>query len=298
VIPRFSIIIPVRRAEHTIAATLQSALEQCAGAPAEVIAVVAKSDPSHAALAAVQHPALTVLAVEGKQGVPQLRRIGVLASSAPFVILAEDHCTFPAGWGEGLVRAIEERHVEVSGGAVANGRRSLAGWAQYFSRYSAFLPPVKDGFATALPGNNACYRREVIESHRDLIGQGFWEAEFNDAIRRAGCRFWISGSATVVQRQHRGALSYAPLRFRHGRCYGARRVAEAETAERKRLLFRSPLIAPLLFYRALRNVLRKPGYAWRFLAVSPLVLIYVAAWAAGEITGYLAGGGDSCLETD
>ena len=296
--PRLSIVIPVRHAPRTIRSTIESALAQCHSYPAEVIAVVSSQDPSAALLAGFEDPALRVMVVEGKQGVPQLRRNGVLASSAPLIAIAEDHCLFPAGWAEGLARNIEERHVDVSGGPVGNGRLSIPGWAQYYSRYTAFLPPGVEAPVATLPGNNACYRREILDRHGRCIVDGFWEAEFNDTIRHAGYRFWISPSLVVKQRQHRGALEYVPLRYRHGRCYGARRMATATFAQRRRLLARAPLIAAVLFFRALRNVARKPGHRLRFLAVSPLVLAYVCAWAAGEIAGYLTGAGGSCLETD
>jgi hypothetical protein len=75
----------------------------------------------------------------------------------PFVAITEDHSLLPSGWIGGLLAAIEKDGMDVSGGPVSNGRRSVAGWAQYFTRYSNFMPPVTEGLTRSLPGNNTWY---------------------------------------------------------------------------------------------------------------------------------------------
>ena len=159
------------------------------------------------------------------------------------------------------------------------------------------MPPVKEGWTRLLPGNSACYRREVIVAHRRCLSDGFWEAEFNRELRRSGCRMWMSERAGVVQRQYRGIGEFVPLRFHHGRCYGARRVS-ASPGKRGKLLAMSPLIPALLFSRVARAVFGKKKNRLRLLVTSPLVLVYILAWSSGEVAGYLFGAGGSCEETD
>lgn len=295
--PQVSIIVPVRHAERTIRSTLESLLVQTADFAFEVIVVISEDDPSARALAGFERPNLRVLVAPGRSGVPQLRGLGAAQAQAPFVAIVEDHCLFPAGWLRGLVQAIEQQDAAASGGPVSNGRRSWTGWAQYFTRYSAFMPPVAAGWTHALPGNNACYRREALVAHAGCLTEGFWEAEFNRDLMRAGGRMWMCAELAVVQRQERGMLEFAPLRFRHGRCYGARRVA-ASPSERGKLLALSPLIPAVLFARALRSVLSKKQYWFRFALAAPLVLVYMLAWSAGEVAGYLFGAANSCGSTD
>jgi hypothetical protein len=272
-------------------------LAQTSDFRSEVIVVVAEEDPTTQALAGFDRPGLRVMIVPGRCGVPRLRGLGVAQAQAPLVAIVEDHCLFPAGWLRGLVQVIEQHDAAVSGGPVSNGRRSWTGWAQYFTRYAAFMPPVNAGLTHSLPGNNACYRRDALVAHAGSLVDGFWEAEFNREIFAAGGRLWMCADLPVEQRQERGMLEFAPLRFRHGRCYGARRVA-ADPRQRAGLLLRSPLIPAVLFARVIRAVVSKKHYALHFAFAAPLVLVYLLAWSAGEVAGYLFGAANSCGSTD
>jgi len=160
------------------------------------------------------------------------------------------------------------------------------------------MPPVGEGPVRALPGNSACYPRQVFIANANLLGEGFWEAEFNEALLQQNCTLWISPTLEVQQHQHRGILEYVALRYRHGRCYGGRRLRCASQPERKRLLRSIPFIPLALFFRAARAVWRKRRNRGRFLLVSPLLVVYFCAWATGEAVGYLFGAGQSCLDTD
>jgi len=292
-----AVVVPIHGARGTVRRTLEALLEQTAEYPAEVIAVIAEDDATREALEGLTHPHLSLVVESGKLGVPQLRRIGVERSSAPLVAITEDHCLFPPGWIRGLAEAIERSGADVCGGPVTNGLDSWAGWAQYFTRYSAFMAPRGEGWTQSLPGNNACYRRDLLLKNSRLLEAGFWEAEFNASLLGGGSRFWFSPQLAVVQSQHRGMLEYIPLRYRHGRCYGARRVA-ATLGSRWKLLARSPLIPVVLLSRILRAVVNLKAFWLRFLAAGPLVITYVLAWSAGEIVGYLWGAGGTCQETD
>lgn len=252
-----SIVVPVRQ-PHDLAATIESLRAAC-----------------------VPH-AIEIITREG-DGVPQLRAAAALAANGDRIAIVQDHCLFPPGWLDALLA----HDADVVGGPVANGRLTYAGWAQYFTRYAAFLRATH-----LLPGCNALYRREWLDRNRPLWRDGFWEAELNAALQAQGARFHLDPRAAVTQTQRRGAIAYIPLRFRHGRCYGARRPA----ADRPGL--RSILIPGILFARVLRAVLARPEFLARFVPVAPLVFVYQLAWAAGEITGYLAGAGDSCRRTD
>jgi glycosyltransferase involved in cell wall biosynthesis len=296
--PLVSVIVPIRRAHKTIRATLLSLLDQCKSVPVEIVALVSEADPSREQLKDLTSPVLRLIVAPGRQGIPQLRRDGVRQSLAPWVIITEDHCVFPDGWLKGLIKDLPYNGNQVRGGPVLNGIPSLLGWAQYFTRYSSFMPPISSGDARALPGNNACYSRAVLTQNADLLRDGFWEAEFNVSILRRHCTLSISPELCVEQRQERGLFEYVALRFRHGRCYGGRRFRDSTRPERNRLLWTMPLIPGVLFWRAARSVFRKRQYRGQFVLASPLLCVYFSAWAAGEAVGYLFGTGTSCLDTD
>lgn len=292
--PRVTIALPVRLATGTIERTIASLLGQSHDS-FEVVAAVHPLDPTAPVLRGERRVRL-LESTEPAAGVPQLRRDAVMAARGELLALAEDHCEYPRDWLATLETALGDKSVSVAGGAVANGRRSYAGWAQYFTRYAAFLPPRRAGLTSHLPGNNACYRTEELLERRDRLADGFWEAEFNDSLRSEGLHLTMTG-AVATQRQERGGLDYFALRYRHGRCYGGRRMASAEEGERRRLWRRAPLIPAVLLARTARTSLRSPE-AGAFALTSPLVFGYQLAWAVGEIAGYAAGPGNTAARTD
>ncbi len=290
--PKVSVLIPVRQAEETIQDTLASLLPQCD----ESVEVILAMEGSSGVL--LDRGSVKVIEVEAPAGVPQLRAEAARQARGEWIVITEDHCLFRAGWLELLLESMREHPGAVCGGPVSNARRTYIGWAQYFTRYSAFLPSHPGGEVRNLPGNNACYPAGLIAEHLDLLKDGFWEAEFNEILVQEGIGFVLHAKAVVAQNQHRDAEEFAALRFRHGRCYASRRLASFRQTDRLTLILRSPLVPAILMVRIARAVFRARWNQGMFLLVSPLVFFYVIAWGLGEFTGYVAGGGSSCTETD
>jgi hypothetical protein len=285
-----SIVVPVRQAQRTLLPAIDNLLAECRGLPAEVIVVCSADDETSRLIADRTDAQLQVIVKPGRHSVPQLRRDAVRQSQAEFIVITEDHCLVPAGWVRLFLELPSKHPASAWGGPVSNGRRSLLGWCQYFTRYSAFLPPGNRGYTKALPGNNACYRREHLIELAGELSDGFWEAEFNTVLAECHGPFWFEPALGVEQRQHRGLIEYFSLRYRHGRCYGARSGRPISA------IF--PAVTAILMWRAFRNVWRRGEKIFLFLLVSPLLSGYFLAWALGEMTGYLRGPGDSCSDTD
>jgi hypothetical protein len=221
--------------------------------------------------------------------VPELRRDALLASIGDYVAITEDHCIFPANWLQALLKAAQDHPASAWGGPVANGRTSSLGWTHFFTRYTAFLPPGNAAYTRSLPGNNALYRREDLLGLATEWAEGFWEAELNTVLCKSHGPFWYVPEACVTQHQHRGMFEYAFLRYRHGRCYGARcgKLHSVPIA----------CVAGLLFWRGLRASARA-GQLARFCVLSPLLAFYYFCWAIGESAGFLFGPGRTCSNTD
>jgi hypothetical protein len=296
--PRISVVVPVRQAVETAEDTLSRLLDRPG---LEVIAAVSSQDPTAPLLRDLQRrrPELVLLEVQGARSVPQLRAHGIRAARGRFVAITEDHCEFPPQWPHSLAAALEDPAVGASGGAVANGRDgSLADWAIYFSRYASLLPPVPRGPAAALPGNNACYRRELLESNRALYENGFWEHEFHQHLLGKGLRLFQEPDAVITHRKPYRFGPYCALRFRHGRCFGGMiREGGSLGAVALRALA-SPLTPFLLALRSARAVAAKRTHRREYLLALPLLLVCYAAWTAGEVAGYLGGPGEACSQTD
>jgi hypothetical protein len=293
-----SVVIPVRLAGETVARTIGALLDRRI---LEVIAVVSSSDPTAQVLRELKYHCeeLVLIEVEGDLSVPQLRAHGIRRARGRLVAITEDHCTFSESWPAALAPALENDLVGAAGGAVINGRcASVIDWAIYFSRYAGFMPPLARGPVGALAGNNACYRRELLESFDALYTEGFWEHEFHRHLIAQGLQLWAEPDALVAHRKPYGFWEYCALRYRHGRCYAGQR---RETLSPWSLAWRvilAPLLPLLSALRSLRSVLAKRNHLRQYFLGFPLLVVLYAAWAAGELSGYLRGPGTTCSETD
>ena len=288
-----SVVVPVRLAADTITATIQALLIQCQGLEAEIIAVVSGEDPSRAVLRDLE-PKLRVIEMAGRHSVPQLRAEGIRAARGRLVAITEDHCLFSPGWAAGLVRTLDSRDAAAAGGPVENGRTgSGLEWAIYFSRYAGSMPPLPRGSTGSLPGNNACYKREVLETLAPLYAHGFWENDINRELAARGYVLWLEPDLVVTHHKPYRFGPYLALRYRHARCFGGM----IQTGRMQRALL-SPLIPVLLLVRAARAVFAKKRRRRQFLLALPPLLLCYLVWFWGELVGYLCGPGQSCSQTD
>lgn len=302
--PEISIVVPVRFAATTILPTLRALLDQCSSlppeAPAEVIAIVASTDPTRAVLHSLPaDPRLRLLEIEGSHSVPQLRAAGIRAARGRLVAITEDHCLFSEGWLRGCLRVHRERDIAAVGGPVENGRTSgPLDWAIYFSRYLGAMPPQRLGATRSLPGNNACYRREVLDDLARFYTAGFWEHDFNRELAAYGYVLWLDPSLVVTHHKPYHFLPYLALRYRHARCFGGMIAAPDSAFSRFRRALLAPLLLVLLPLRACRTIRSKGRRQREFLLAFPALLLCYWIWFGGELAGYIAGPGSTCSETD
>ena len=295
-----SIVVPVRFAEQTLSRTLEALLAECRRLSAEVIAVVSSADPTAEILRALPaDPQLRVLELTGPRSVPQLRAEGIRASRGRLVAITEDHCLFSSGWAAGMVEAHRTRNAAAIGGPVENGRSGDAlDWAIYFSRYLGSMPPLRRGPAATLPGNNACYKREVLDAHRSLFAAGFWEYDFNNELVARGYTLWLEPGLVVTHNKPYRFAPYLALRYRHARCFGGMLNARLGKAALLRRILVSPLIPALLALRAWRAILEKKRRQREFLLSFPALLLCYLVWFWGELVGLTFGPGEACSQTD
>jgi glycosyltransferase involved in cell wall biosynthesis len=283
--PDISIVVPVRHAAGTIGRTLEALLDQCRGLEAEIIAVVSSQDNWRDAPSGVR-----MIVMPGPRSVPQLRGEGIRAARGRLVVITEDHCLFAPAWLATMIEVHGEREVAAVGGPVENGRtQGILDWAIYFSRYVGSMPPVGLGPAGGLPGNNACYRREVLDRFASLYEKGFWEHDFNRALLAHGYILWQDPRLVVTHHKPYRFVPYLALRYRHGRCFGAMEPGSA---------LRTLLAPALLALRAVRTIRFKKRRRWEFWLSFPALLLCYVVWSWGELVGRLFGAGETCSQTD
>jgi GT2 family glycosyltransferase len=240
-------------------------------------------------------PGVRLLTFPEQMTVPELRAAGVFAARAPNVALIEDHCLVTPAWAESLIRAHEEGRAVV-GGPIRNVATARArDWAAFFCEYSAFMAPMPRGEVDDLTGMNVSYNRSALAAIEDLLREGRWETWLHPRLGERGFRLYCEPEMTIDHDKDFGLREFLSQRWHYSRSYAGMRN---ETLGRRRYLYAlgTPLLPPLLSWRITRNVLRRSGHRRELLLAMPLILLYTAAWAAGEAVGYVAGGGRSLLE--
>jgi hypothetical protein len=157
------------------------------------------------------------------------------------------------------------------------------------------MDPLPPGPAQSLPGMNVSYDRRALAAMGPLLAEGRWETWLHPHLEREGFAFHVEPGMVLDHDKDFGVREFASQRWHYARSHAGMRNPELG-ARRVVYAVGSPLIAPLMLWRITRNVRAKPRHRLRFGAASPLVLVYLLVWAAGEAVGYVLGGGRSLLK--
>jgi hypothetical protein len=225
--------------------------------------------------------------------IPQMRDAGFRRAAADVIAVIEDHVIVPPEWGERLLAALAEGH-DVVGGPIENAAtQRLLDWATFLCEYSACLPPLPEGEAEWLPGNNVAYRRDVLHRYFAVTAQGAWENRLHDAMRADGVALICRASLLVGHKKHFGLLEYMGQRYLYSRSYAGARVQDAPALKRVVIGLAALVLPPLLLARILRSLMAKRVPLARIAATAPLIAVFVVSWGIGEVVGYWFGAGDS-----
>ena len=289
--PELSVVVASVNGFPYIGACLDSLRESC---PEAEVVVADWTDEETRRRIREGWPEVRLLSFDEPTPVPRLRAAGMAAASAAYVAVIEDHCVVRNGWAERLVRAHREGH-PVVGGSIRNGATTrIRDWAAFFCEYTEHMEPAPGGTVLSLPGMNVSYDRRAIGAMDGFLTRGLWETWLHPHLRRAGIELFSDPQATLDHVRDFDVREFLPQRYHYARSYAGLRNPELG---RKRVVYclGSPLLVPLVSWRIARNVLRRRRHRRELLAAGPLVLLYAAAWAAGEAVGYALGGGRSLL---
>lgn len=283
-----SIVIGAQNACSTIKPCLKALFAQVQEQAAEVIVVDGSTDGT-ADIVAQQFPHVKLMRSHDQQLVPQLWGLGIAQAQAPIVALTIAQCIPADDWVAHILK-IAASHPEVAGigGAIyPPDNRSGCDWAVYFSRYSAFMPPVTQGRVAEIAGDNAAYRKTALDLYWKQPENGFWETLFHHELRLNGGSLYLSPEVEV----HLGALNRAwdflRARFRHGYHYGST-CPETSGIGRLLRIVAAPLLMPFLVWRVGRRVAsHRQDWLPLYLLSLPWLIFFLSAWSMGEVTGYL-----------
>ena len=218
------------------------------------------------------------------------RAAGLAAAGGEVVAILEDRGVPDPSWARTVIRLHGELPHAVIGGAIDHAYDGLLNWAVYFCDFGRYQPPFAAGPRPYVSDVNIAYKRRAIEATRSLWAERYHETTVHWALQRAGETLFLSPEPVV--RQMRDGLSLAALlreRLGWGRLFAYTRAREIGAGKRLVLAALSPALTPVLWLRLLRQRLERGTSLGRFVAATPLIVLLLAAWSAGELAGYLTG---------
>lgn len=282
---RLSIVVACADDVQTLDQSLGSIVASCEGLDADVLVVGALS-PATAAMVQQAFPAIRLVDAPSGSLAPELWARGIVSSAGRYVALTIGQCIASPGWARTLVRELD------AGAAGAGGAFQLAPGASatdralFLLRYSAFLSGPSDAprRVADVAGDNAIYRRELLEAHAASWRDGFWELDFHRRLSPSDGELRFVPSAVVGFRPHARLATYLAQRLEHGRHFGRWRVGEQGQAA-WRVVAAAPLVPFVLLARIGRRVWSHRAFRRSFAAATPHLLLLAGAWAAGEALG-------------
>jgi hypothetical protein len=218
--------------------------------------------------------------------VPELWREGIDRARGRIVALTISPMVPAPDWVATLLAEHAQR--DAVAGAIDPGEGlRLADWAEYFCRYAKDMRPFEPHATVDLPGDNASYKRELLERTRELYRDGFWEPVVHRRLDEEGVELWQSPLPVVLQGRSAGPRAFASQRRHHGRAHGRQRGAHFSAVRNLAGVLGAPVVPALLLLRVLRTVFARGRHRARALLSLPWMLWFDVEWAAGEARGHL-----------
>jgi hypothetical protein len=300
--PRLSVVLTVVDGAEAVRECLGALVGQESAPPMEVIVPWDASVPAVGALES-EFPGVRFLAMgtlrterplETPAGQHELydrrRSAGLARARGELVCILEDRGVPEPGWAAKVARLHGELPHAVIGGAVECGIDRPLHWAVYFCDYGRYQLPLEAGPREYVTDVNIAYKRAALDRVRPLWEGRYHETTVHWQLLRDGETLWLTPELVVSQRRRSlGVRKILRERVEWGRLFAYTRVKEASPSKRLVLALSAPVLPALLLLRHARLQAEKRVRLRRFLAVSPLVALFLAAWSYGELVGYVTG---------
>lgn len=277
---------------------LSSLLPQATRAGAAVIVVDRMGEATQARVKR-EYPTVQVIGLDGRDHptIPQMRRVGVDASSTDIVAVLEEHCTAPDGWVQAILTSFGENDAAIGGPIRESAFTSRRDWCVYFSEYHNYLPPWPAEERPDLNGANIAYSRTKLLKHREILDTGYWEVVLHPRLAKDG-RF---RAVDAMGACHTGPFEYGYyLRQRYllSRVWGGTQRPLVPFTTRLAHLLAGPIFPLFLFAKVTSRVMSRPQFAGQYVRTLPLLVPAWCCYAWGEWLGYLAGPGRALEEVE
>jgi hypothetical protein len=215
------------------------------------------------------------------------RAAGLRAAGGRLLALLEDRGRPRSDWARSMVELHDSTTYSVIGGAIENGAAGSLRWAIFFCDFGRYQAPLEQENPEYVTDVNICYKREALESVRELWEQRYQEPTVNFGLQRRGHGLYLSDRPVVIQERANLSLwSSLQERIHWGRTFGRIRGSEISRSQCLALAASTPFVPILLFIRHLRRQLQKQRHVGKFVRAIPAMLLLLHFWALGEFVGY------------
>jgi len=288
--PRLSVVIASYHSRETIGSCLRS-LELQSRRPDEVIVVDSGQDGT-ADLIAREFTDVRLFSFKERKYPGAARNIGLQHATGDLIAFLDADCVVPTDWAEQIVAAHDDPDPLI-GGAIDNGNpESPVGWAAYFCELSQWMPGGAKRSMVEVPSGSLSIKRWAFDKYGPFIERGYCsDTAFNWRALADGHRPVFQPAIRVFHSNISRLGRFLPKQVMHGRAFATVRIQERKMSPAGIMVYftGSPLLPLLLFRRVMARVLDLGTYSDRFLKVSPIVFLGLAAWSWGECLGYWTG---------
>ena len=288
--PELSVVVATRAAHQTLRECLRRLARQAEGRNVEIIVVDGSAgtdvekEVGHSC--GVRH-----VKTDPRWLVPRLWGVGIDMAEAPIVALTIGQCLPAERWIDTIVQVAAERQTSAGFGGGIDGPHGgrWRDWALYFSRYSAYMPPVDDTSTLELAADNAAYRMSALEG-RAFGRSGFWENLVHHDLRARGWRLSLVPDMRVQLGPGVSAWTFCRERYLHGRYFGSTRPGRSLPTRFARVLT-APALAPFLVLRIGSRIARhRSDWLGTYVMALPWMFCFLSCWSVGEAVGYMTAG--------
>lgn len=234
--------------------------------------------------------------------ITKLRSMGIKQSKGSVVIVTEDHCVPSKEWLRTVDRRMSDGFDMVCGPVENAWDERLRDSAAFLTEYSFAIRPEGDiqqsSEAGPFPGNNAAYKREILDGLCETLDEDLWESFYLDELRAKGKKLIYDPEMLLFHRRPFDFAYFNSQRYHFCRSFAEMRSKSLGWPGRIKYGLGSAILPPLLWLRGLQTLRSKRRMVGKYFVCTPLIAFYLCSGAVGEMVGYLFGGGNSLARVE
>jgi hypothetical protein len=217
------------------------------------------------------------------------RAIGLQLARGRIVAMTEDHAIPADDWCEQIL-LLHEQPYDVIGGAIENAVDKPLNWAWYYCDFGRYGKPFQNGFSEYISDINVAYKREALESIREIWWEAYHETTVHWSLLENGSKLFRDERMVVFQNRPRLSLFGAfNERIAWGRVFAETRGERMSIFRRVTFAFGAIFLPLILLIRVVKNMRRQKRTIRQMASSIPLAVLLLIGWSLGESIGYLAG---------